>query len=268
MDGLDRFETLVGILDRLREPGGCPWDREQTWNTLRGYLLEECYEVVDALDRADAPALCEELGDLLLQIVFLSRLAAEREQFQARDVVRGIAEKMIRRHPHVFGSDVAETSADVLRRWEEIKRTEKGPSRDGAPRSALDGIPSGLPALPKAHRLGTKAARVGFDWPTREDVLGKIDEELGEVRRALSGGDLESIRDEVGDLLFSMVMLARKLDVDPEAALERTNRKFVRRFAAVEQTLARDGLDAHGAGLATLDRLWNEVKEREGLGET
>ncbi len=267
MDGLDRFDTLVGILDRLREPGGCPWDREQTWDTLRGYLIEECYEVVDALDRADPAGLCEELGDLLLQIVFLSRLAKERGQFEAHDVVRAIAEKMVRRHPHVFGTDVAETSADVLRRWEEIKRQEKGATHDGAPRSVLSGIPTALPALPKAHRLGTKAARVGFDWPTNDDVLRKIDEELHELRAGLASGDPTAIADEIGDLLFSVTMLARRLDVDPEAALERTNRKFARRFAAVEARLAREGREASDAGLATLDRLWNEVKRREARGE-
>jgi len=260
MEHVDRFETLVGILDRLREPGGCPWDREQSWDSLRGYLIEECYEAVDALDRRDGPGLCEELGDLLLQIVFLARLGAEERQFDARDVVRGIVEKMIRRHPHVFGADVATSSEEVLRRWEEIKREEKAQRPDRAVTSVLGGIPTALPALPKAQRIGTKVARVGFDWSSADEVLGKVDEELAELRAGIASGDTAGMREEVGDLLFSVAMLARKLSVDAEAALEDANRKFARRFASIEERLEREGRDVRDVGLETLDRLWNEVK--------
>jgi len=266
MEHPDRFDTLVEILDRLREPGGCPWDREQSWDTLRGYLIEECYEVVDALDRADAPGLCEELGDLLLQIVFLARLGKEQGAFEARDVVRGIVQKMVRRHPHVFGDDVAESAEQVLRRWEEIKREEKAASREGVESSVLGGIPTALPALPKAQRIGTKAARVGFDWSTTDGVLAKVEEELGELRAGIPGGDPARLREELGDLLFTVTMLARRLGVDAEAALEGANRKFVRRFTAIEARLGREGRDVRDVGLETLDRLWNEGKEREAGG--
>jgi MazG family protein len=179
------FDDLVAIMDRLRDPGGCPWDREQTYATLRGYLIEECYEVVDALDRDDRAGLREELGDLLFQIVFLSRLGQEDGAFTARDVIEGIASKMVRRHPHVFGDDTAADATEVLRRWEEIKKLEKdGAGALPAPASVLDGVPHALPALVKAQRLGTKAARVGFDWKDEEGVLAKLDEESAELRAA------------------------------------------------------------------------------------
>ena len=252
------FDHLVKIMDRLRGPGGCPWDREQTYATLRNYLLEECYEVVEALDAGDRDGLREELGDLLFQIVFLSRLAKEEGAFTAEDVAAGIAEKMVRRHPHVFGQERAETSAEVLRNWEEIKRKEKGEAE--APRSVLAGIPRGLPALLKAQRLGTKAARVGFDWQRDTDVLDKIEEEVAELRRAAEAGKPEQVREEFGDLMFSLVMLARRLEVDAEEALEGANRKFQARFHEIERRLAAAGIPVQDAGLETLDRLWDEVK--------
>ncbi len=260
-----RFESLVSIMGRLREPGGCPWDREQTFETLRGYLLEECYEVADALDRDDIDDLKEELGDLLFQIVFLARLAAEQDSFSIADVIRGIAEKMIRRHPHVFGSARADTSQEVLRQWEEIKRVE---ARDKAGKgvagreSILDGIPTALPALLKAQRLGTKAARVGFDWERPEDVLEKVAEEVDELRAAVASGDRRSMRAELGDLLFATAMLARRLEVDPEGALEQTNLKFVRRFSWIERELARQGVTIEEAGLDRMERLWNAAKDQ------
>lgn len=256
------FETLVAIMDRLRGPGGCPWDREQTYGTLRGYLLEECYEVVEALDRRDHGALREELGDLLFQIVFLSRLAREEGRFTARDVVRSIADKMVRRHPHVFGDAEAETPEEVLRHWESIKREEKGVSQtpDPADPSVLEGIPRALPALMKAHRLGTKAARVGFDWPDAAEVLEKIDEELREVRAALEAGDRQGAGRELGDVLFSVVMLARKLDTDPEAALEAANARFRDRFRRMEAECRRRGLRLDDEEPSSLERLWREAK--------
>ena len=259
----DTFEDLVAIMDRLREPGGCPWDREQTYGSLRGYLLEECYEVVDALDREEPGSLREELGDLLFQIVFLARLAAEEGAFTASDVVRGIGEKMLRRHPHVFGDARAETTGEVLRRWEEIKREEKeGAKESGGGRSVLSGVPLSLPALLKAQRLSTKAARVGFDWPDDRGVLDKIDEEAGELRRAVELGDPEPIREELGDLLFAAANLGRRLGIDPEEALDRANRKFAARFHEVEAELERRGIPVHDAGLARMDRIWEDVKRR------
>jgi len=252
-------------MDRLREPEGCPWDREQDYETLRSYLIEECYEVADALDRRDRAALREELGDLLFQIVFLSRLAKEDGEFVAADVVRGIAEKMIRRHPHVFGDETAETPAEVLRNWEEIKRREKGQNRASsgaraAEASVLDGVPIALPALLKAQRLGTKASRVGFDWERPVDVLDKIHEELGELRQAVEQEDRSGVREELGDLLFSLVMLARKLDVDPEGALEQTNLKFMRRFNWIEGELRKEERRVDEEDVERLEQLWNASK--------
>jgi MazG family protein len=256
------FDGLVAIMDRLRDPGGCPWDREQTYATLRGYLIEECYEVVDALDRADLPGLREELGDLLFQIVFLARLGKEDHAFSADDVVEGIAAKMVRRHPHVFGQDTATSSAEVLVRWEEIKKSEKqdaGKSDEDV--SILSGIPPALPPLVKAQRLGTKAARVGFDWRQDVDVLAKLDEESSELRVAVASGDREAIREELGDALFTLAMLARRLDVDADEALSAANAKFQSRFMRLEERLRDLGVPIEDAGLALMDRLWNEVKD-------
>lgn len=257
------FEDLLEIMDRLRGPDGCPWDREQTYATLRSFLLEECYEVVDALDRGDPAALREELGDLLFQVVFLSRLAKEDDHFTAHDVVLGIARKMIRRHPHVFGEVRAETSDQVLEHWEAIKRSEKGEVTDATESqgdSVVAGIPRALPALMKAYRLGHKAARVGFDWERDRDVMAKVDEELGELRASVASGDAEAAGEELGDVFFTLAMLARRLGLDPEQSLEKANRKFVDRFRALEAEVARRGLKIADAGLELLDRIWNEIK--------
>lgn len=265
MDSPETFEDLVRMMDRLRDPGGCPWDREQTFRTLRSYLLEECYEVVDALDRGDFPALREELGDLLFQIVFLSRLAKEGDHFTSGDVVRGIGAKMTRRHPHVFGDAKAETSEQVLRSWEQIKRQEKGTPGAGATTpSVLSGVPQALPALLKAQRLGTKAARVGFDWSRPEDVLDKVEEELAELRAAAASGKRLAEREEIGDLLFTVVMLSRRLDVDPEEALEHANLKFQARFMEIERELRRRAIPIEEAGAQLLDELWNRLKSQGG----
>ena len=261
MRDLERFESLVWIMDRLRDPDeGCPWDAEQDYSTLRGYLLEECYEAAEALDREDPDKLLEELGDLLFQIVFLSRLAKEDGSFTAADVVRGISQKMIRRHPHVFGSGKADDADDVLRKWEQIKRQEKEDAGEREAESILAGIPGALPALLKAHRLGTKAARVGFDWPDEAGILDKVDEELAELRTAVGDGDAKRVREELGDLLFTLAMLARRLEIDPEAALERANLKFTERFSRVEREVRRRGIKIEEAGLELLDRLWTEAK--------
>jgi MazG family protein len=261
MAPLRSFDDLVAIMDRLRGPGGCPWDREQTYATLRGYLIEECYEVVDALDRGDLPGLGEELGDLLFQIVFLSRLASEDRAFTAADVVEGIAAKMVRRHPHVFGEATAKDAAEVLVRWEEIKKQEKADA--GAKRedgSVLAGIPPALPSLVKAQRLGTKAARVGFDWPDDRGVVAKLDEETAELRAAVQSGDSKAMREELGDTLFTLAMLARRLGLDADEALAGANAKFQERFTAVERELKRRGVPIEEAGLPLMDAVWNEVK--------
>jgi MazG family protein len=257
------FEDLVRVMDRLREPGGCPWDREQRYETLRSYVLEECYEVVEAIDRGQRDDLREELGDLLFQIVFLSRLAAEEGAFGAADVVRGIGEKIVRRHPHVFGDGTADTSEEVLRNWEEIKRKEKE-NAGASSASVLAGIPTALPALLKAQRLGTKASRVGFDWRGPEEVLEKVEEEIAELREAVARADRQAAHEELGDALFSLVMLGRHMGVDPEAALEATNAKFRQRFTAIETQLGERGVKIEEAGFELLDRLWDELKATRG----
>lgn len=263
MSAATTFDDLLAIMDRLREPGGCPWDREQSYSTLRGYLIEECYEVVEALDRDDRGALREELGDLLFQIVFLSRLAKEEGAFDAGDVIAGIAGKMVRRHPHVFGDESAADSGAVLKRWEEIKRTEKAKAgAPEAPASALDGIPAALPSLVKAQRLGTKAARVGFDWEDDGGVIDKLAEEGAELREALRAGKRDAIREEIGDAIFTLVMLARRLGIDADEALARANDKFRDRFVALERELREKGLTPQEAGADLMNRLWEEAKSR------
>jgi len=263
MSNYDTFEGLLEIMDRLREPGGCPWDREQTYSTLRGYLLEEAYEVAQALDDGDEPALCEELGDLLFQIVFLSRIGKENRSFTADDVVRSIAAKMVRRHPHVFGEAKVRDSDDVLRNWEEIKRQEQK-SKSPDPAGVLDGVPAALPALLKAYRIGTKTSRVGFFWKTSDEILVKIDEELGELRASLAGSDPAGIREELGDLMFTLVMLARHSGIDPEDALESSNRKFTGRFRKLEGILRDEGGTVDGSSMDRLEQLWRQVKDQEG----
>jgi MazG family protein len=260
------FDHLVAIMDRLREPGGCPWDREQTYETLRGFLLEEAYEVAEAIDAGVPGDLCEELGDLLFQVVFLARLAKEQGAFEAADVIEGIAAKMVRRHPHVFADETAATTQEVLRKWEEIKRREKAASGDGEPASfpsVLDGVPRALPALLKAQRLGDKAARVGFDWPDAASVLDKVDEEAAELRAAVAAGERTRVSEEIGDVLFSVAMLARRLGIDPEGALEGANRKFRSRFGHVEGSLRSLGVAVESAGIEVLERLWHEAKAAE-----
>ncbi len=261
------FDDLVSLMDRLREPGGCPWDRQQSYATLRGFLLEECYEVADAIDRGERGALREELGDLLFQVVFLARLAKEEGAFTIEDVVASIKDKMIRRHPHVFGDAQVRDADDALRQWEQIKRGEReGAPGEGDPSetSVFSGVPRSLPALLKAQRIGDKAARVGFDWPDVAHVFEKAREELSELERASASGDGRAAREELGDVLFCLVMLARRLGLDAEEALEATNRKFQLRFDRVQAELHRRGIRLEEAGLALLDRLWQEAKAAEG----
>lgn len=259
----EAFARLVAIMRKLRSPDGCPWDREQTLATLKPYLLEESYEVLEAIDRKDWPGLCEELGDLLLQPVFQARIAEDEGRFTVIDSLNAIVAKLIRRHPHVFGEVDAPTAADVLRNWEQIKRAEKSESANGVPPgSMLDSVPRALPALAEAQRLTSRAAKVGFDWPSAEEVLAKFREEMAEFAEARMGGDPARVEDELGDLLFVLVNLARFLKVDAEQALRGTNAKFRSRFAHIECRLSEQQKEIHATSLEEMEALWQEAKQR------
>jgi nucleoside triphosphate diphosphatase len=264
------IERLLAIMAALRTPGsGCPWDLEQDFATIAPYTIEEAYEVADAIVRNDLLDLKDELGDLLLQVVFYARMAEEAGAFDFGDVVESITGKLIRRHPHVFGEarDLSPEAVKAL--WGEIKQAEKEERRrergsgDAPAAGLLDGVPAGLPALVRADKLTRKAATVGFDWPDAAQVIDKIEEELGEVREALEGGSRAEIEDEIGDLLFAVVNLARHAGVDPESALRGANAKFERRFRAVEQALAAVGKRPADASLDDMEDLWGKAKERE-----
>jgi MazG family protein len=260
------FDRLVEIMDRLRAPGGCPWDREQTLDTLAPYFLEEAYEVVDAIAAADPEKLCEEIGDLLLQIIFVARVAREKGWFGVDDVCDAISDKMVRRHPHVFGDREVEDSAEVMRNWEDIKRTERA---DEPNSSVLDGVPGSLPALLKAFRMTEKAAAVGFDWRKPADVMGKMREEMDELEAELKPGDeavTDRVRAEMGDVLFVMANFARHLGVEPETALQSTNASFKRRFEKMEERSLEMDLDFREMSLDEQDALWEEVKGDEHSG--
>ena len=262
----DRFDRLVQIMRRLRSPDGCAWDREQTLASLRPFVLEEAYEVVDAIDRGDRTALCDELGDLLLEAVFVAQICAEASAFTIADATDAVVAKLIRRHPHVFGGSDTETDAgrrdlspaEVKEQWERIKTRE----RAGTPERAtlLDGIPEALPSLLRASRIGARTANVGFDWDEPGAVIDKVDEELAELRQAVASADPTHIEEELGDLLFTVANLARKLRVDPESALRGANGKFTRRFRAIEQRLAARGRALHDATPEELEREWQAVK--------
>jgi MazG family protein len=255
----EELEFLVEIMAKLRGPDGCPWDRDQSWESLRGYLLEEAHEALSALDARDFVELPEELGDLLFQIVFLSQIGSEEGRFTIHDVVRGISEKMVRRHPHVFGEAEAADSDAVLRQWEEIKAQEK-PKRKGL----LEGLPPSLPALATAQRLGEKASRVGFDWSGPEPVLAKIDEELGELKEALAlpgEQDSPAVVEELGDLLFSVAMLSRQLGLDGEAVLAKANKKFRRRFGRMEAEAGAESETLGDRSVEAWEAAWQRAKE-------
>jgi MazG family protein len=259
------IQKLVDLVDRLRGENGCPWDKEQTRETLKPMLIEEAYEVLEALDGSDPAELKEELGDLLFQVVFHAQIAHEKQEFQLADIIDRLHVKMIRRHPHVFGDADLKTAQDVLKNWEDIKAAEKGvPSsaQPGSEKSLLDGIPEKLPALHQAHQMTAKAARVGFDWNKLEDILDKLKEESQELREAYQNNEQERIAGEVGDLLFVTVNVARFLGIDPETALRRSNAKFNRRFRYVEANIKRQGRDLRDATLAEMDALWNEAKKQ------
>ena len=250
---------LLGIIDRLREPGGCPWDREQTEESMAPHLLEEAYEAVDAIRSGGAEASCEELGDVLMNVLMIARIASEAGRFDSEAVARTISDKLVRRHPHVFGDVRADDSDQVLANWERIKKDEKGP--DHATRGALDGLPVDLPALLLAFRIGEKAAGVGFDWPDLFGPRAKLDEELAELDAAIAGGDKDRIAAEIGDALFALANLARHLCVDPEMALRGTGERFKRRFAYVERELG-DRLGT--ASLQEMETHWKQAKDQTG----
>ncbi len=258
---------------RLRDPdGGCPWDLEQDFASIAPYTIEEAYEVADAIERDSMDELRDELGDLLLQVVFHSRMAEEAGHFAFADVVAAISDKMLRRHPHVFGDAEVSGSAAQTVNWEALKAAERAAKADGAPAGTLDGIPAGLPAMMRALKLQKRAARVGFDWPSLAPVWDKLDEEVAELRQAAAGPPTadrpaparrDRIEDELGDVLFVMVNLARHWDIDPDAALRRTNAKFERRFRRVEALLRAEGRTPQDADLAEMDRLWDQAKSEE-----
>jgi ATP diphosphatase len=266
MSDIDR---LLEIMATLRTPvSGCPWDLAQNFTSIASYTIEEAYEVADAIARGDMDDLREELGDLLLQVIFHSRMAQEQGAFAFADVVRTLTEKLVRRHPHVFGDAQGLTSKEVEGLWERIKleeRAEKSRGQKSAPTlgGTLAGVPVALPALTRALKLQTKAAKVGFDWDDPRAVLAKIREEADEIEAELTRGDAGRAGSEIGDLLFAVVNLARHLDCDAEAALRATNSKFERRFAAIEQALAARGKTPEQATLAEMDSLWNEAKSKE-----
>ena len=254
------MNQVLAIMRTLRSARGCPWDREQTHASLKQHLIEESYEVLDAIERGDPAHLMEELGDVLLQVVFHAQIAAETGAFTFDDVARVLAAKLIRRHPHVFGDTQVSNSGEVLKNWESIKRREKG---GGQPRSVVAGIPRHLPALLKAEQVQRKVARVGFDWKSMEPVAAKVEEELAEVRQALAAGRDDQVREEIGDLLFAVVNLGRFLGHSAEEALDGTVLKFVRRFMAIERRLHVQGRDVAGCSLAELDALWEQIKKAE-----
>jgi len=251
------FDKLVAVMAHLRSPDGCPWDREQTLQTLRTYLLEETYETLDAIDRGDAKALKEELGDLLLEVVFLSQVCAERSLFTIEEVAGAIHEKLLRRHPHVFGGEKADGAREALGKWEEIKNVEREKAGET---SVLSGVPAILPALLRSFRISNKASMVGFDWEETAQILEKVEEELAELRQAITERNQEGIAEELGDLLFAAANVGRKAGIDPETALQAANAKFTRRFQYVEEGLRKKGLRPSASERDEMERLWEEAK--------
>jgi MazG family protein len=258
----EKFQKLVEIMARLRAPGGCPWDREQTFDSIKPYTLEETYEVLDAIDRRDWPSLAEELGDFLLQAVFYAEMGAEAGHFGIGDSLDAINAKLIRRHPHVFGEETAHSAGDVKRIWGEVKAAEK--KKEGREEAMLDSVPRALPALVEAQQITSRAAGVGFDWQNADQVIDKLDEEIAEFAEARRGGSPAQLEDELGDLLFVLVNLARFVKVDAEQALRKTNAKFRSRFGHIERRLREQGRTLEGAGIEEMEQLWQEAKRESG----
>ena len=285
-EAAERFHTLVEIMQTLRGPGGCPWDRKQTLHSLRPFVLEETYEVLEAIDRGDMNALRGELGDFLFEAVFLAQIAADKGRFTIGDALESINAKLVRRHPHVFGEAAAaaampgaprrratdrralkpsastlKSAGKVLEQWEQIKAREQ--QHAGEPQSLLRGVPRTLPSLLRSHEISSRAAAVGFEWPTPADVVLKIEEEVRELREAVASGDHRHAGEEMGDLLFSIANLARKLGIEPESALREANEKFTRRFQALEETFAQDNRPLSTATLEQMEEVWTSVKTEE-----
>ena len=257
------LEALLSLMGRLRAEGGCPWDREQTRASLKPYLVEETYEALEALDAGETGHIVEELGDVLFQVVFHCQIAQEQGEFTMADVLQALLVKMTRRHPHVFGNAEVADSGEALRQWEQIKRAEVASS--GGPRSALDGVPKSLPSLLRAQRLQAKAGRVGFDWPTWREAWSKVREEMAETEEAMHAGNAGRVAAELGDLLFSLVNVARLLEIDAEGSLRQASDTFTRRFKEVEAAMRAEGRQVEDASAEELDRQWLAVKSREAM---
>lgn len=259
----EKFEELVRVMARLRAPGGCPWDQKQSFDSIKPYLLEETYEVMDAIDQRDWEGLEDELGDLLLQPVFFAEMANGEGRFTIADSLDRINQKLIRRHPHVFAGAIADTPEEVLTRWNQIKSQEKAEKGTPLAKSILDGVPRSLPALVEADRIGKKAAGEGFDWPSIDGALDKLKEEADELAEARAASNPQHIEHELGDLLFTVVNIARFLKVDPEQALRKANGRFRKRFSGVERAVAETGTSMKGTPLDTLEEFWQRAKREE-----
>ena len=264
----EKFDELIAVMERLRAPGGCPWDREQTYASLSQYLLEEAYETFDAIHEADTTGditnLKEELGDLLLQVIFHATIGKERGEFDIEDVAGGVSQKLILRHPHVFGDAKLERAEDVLDNWDTLKANERKASGkvEKTKESMLDDVPVHFPALLEGLKITKKAAKVGFDWENTDQIFDKLSEEVAELKDAIARRDAGEVGEEIGDLLFVLVNLARKLDVEPETALKKTNRKFRSRFKFIEQELKKVGRSPEDSSLEEMDSLWHQAKAR------
>jgi len=254
------FDRLVDVVAMLRSDNGCPWDLAQTHESLKADLIEEAYELIEAIDAKVPKKICDELGDLLMQVMLHSQIATDRNEFSVDEVIENLTEKLVRRHPHVFGSVVATDENEVLESWEEIKRGEEG-NKDR--KSSLDGIPHSLPSLQRAEKIQKRASRAGFDWDQTEDVLPKLQEEIDEIEESIRNDDITEIEMEIGDLLFSVVNLCRFLNVQPEEALRKSTRKFVDRFQRMETALERTNKKFKDYDLSTLDQIWEQVKQQE-----
>jgi MazG family protein len=253
-DNEKAFSRLIGIMDDLREK--CPWDKKQTVQTLRQLTIEETYELADAITDEDWTGIKEELGDLLLHIVFYAKIGQEKEKFQLEEVINGVCEKLIARHPHIYGDVKVENEEDVKRNWEKLKLKE-------GKKSVLGGVPPSLPSTVKAMRLQEKAKQVGFEWDNREQVWDKVEEEIAELKEAIAGGQQDKVEDEFGDVVFSLINYARFLQVDAENALEKTNKKFIHRFTQMEQEALQNGKDLTKMTLQEMDAIWNTIKQRQ-----
>ena len=256
----DAFGRLVEIIAKLRSDDGCPWDREQTHETLKTGIIEEAYEVVETIDQRNYDKFEEELGDLLMQVLLNAQIAKDEGRFDILGVIKKISEKLIRRHPHVFGDLIVKDSQEILQNWERIKSEERAEKDEN---SLMDGIPINLPALIQARKVQSRASRVGFDWDKAEDVIKKVDEEIIELKESLNKLDKESIEEEIGDILFSIVNLSRFLEVEPEGALKKTTAKFIKRFRKMESIIANKGKSITDFDLAGLDKIWDSIKEDE-----